>query len=209
MKRTVMYFAGAAAVILAALGVPQPANALQIADGNITFSASSGKFTVDNGHISLTTSSVHVPSLAETFADGNFQLVVSSGAGVAFSGSAHAVPNSAIDVPENFTVAVSGLVFTITAGHSEARVDTNVGTHTPGFINETYIGTLTNGASTFITGTDITLSATCTENVIGSRTGPINCAYVLSAVPAPEPASLVILASLLLGFGLVRCREWA
>src|SRR4051794_32347506 len=164
MRKSHAYSAGAAIAALTAFTAMQPANALPFADGNISFSASSGKFTVNDGHISLLTASVDVPPLAETFADGNFPLVVAGSATVTFSGTAHSVPNSAIDIPVNFTVTISGLVFAISTGHSESRIATSALTNTAGFINEVYSGTLTNGAGTFETGTDITLSATCTEN---------------------------------------------
>src|SRR4051794_14323285 len=114
MKTLKMLAAGATVAAVAALTAAQPANALPVGNGDINFRASSGTFTVNDGHISLTTTSVNVPALAVTpnTITGNLPLVVSGNASLMFSGSAHSVPNTAIDFPVNFTVTISGLVFT-------------------------------------------------------------------------------------------------
>jgi hypothetical protein len=135
--------------------------------------------------------------------------VVSGSATVTLSGSAFSIPTGGADVAVDFTATISGLVFTITAGHSDFRQATNAATNTPGFINQTYIGTLTDGAGTFATGTDATLSAACTENVLNHTIRPINCAFVISVQAVPEPASLAILGASLLGFGLLPRRRTA
>lgn len=210
MRKVAMYLAGGAVAAAAALVAAPPAEALP-GDG-FSIKAVSGTFTVTPpGDISDTTSSVTEASLAVLAVSGALVGVVQPNDSVILDPSTLPFPLAAGFVPISpFTLTVHGLQFTFDTAKTDFRQAT-VDSIQTGFLDGTFLGTLTDGNGIFNDGTAVRLAENCNQVSSGV---PISCSLTFgvtgsltTVVSAPEPASLTILGASLLGFGLLRRRR--
>lgn len=208
MKSLAKLLTGIAIAVAASSG---GAYAGPIADPVLSFGVGSatGPFSVNTGNITSATATKTLPGneeIGSTTTPSTFALAgLVTGNAATFS----VLTLNTTPGPDSFTLTTGDLIFSFTSVSSVLIVPS--GATTNGSISEQFNGSVTGDTSTGSTflGQTASISETCTQTAIGAA---ITCSDSvitpgLPIVGIPEPTSMALIGTALVGFGILRRRR--